>query len=143
MISKVGIIGAGTMGSGIAAHLVNSGVSVVLLDMPTPNLSADEQNNPEVRNRLVTMLFERMAKGRPVQLGHPSRAELVTLGNTEDDFGLLAECDWVVEVIIEKLAPKRALMARLEAVCRPDAIISSNTSGIPIGEIAAIGSLTL
>ena len=136
-IEKVGIVGAGTMGSGIAAHLVNSGVPVVLLDIPTPNLSDNEKDDPQARNRLVQMLFDRMVKGRPVQLGRPELANQVTLGNTEDDFELLADCDWVVEVIIEQLAPKRVLMARLEQVCKPDAIVTSNTSGIPIGEIVA------
>ena len=136
-IENVGIVGAGTMGSGIAAHLVNSGVPVVLLDIPTPNLGETEQDNHEARNRLVQTLFDRMVNGRPVQLGRRELAEMVTLGNTEDDFELLADCDWVVEVIIEQLAPKRALMARLEQVCKPDAIVTSNTSGIPIGEIVA------
>ena len=136
-IEKVGIVGAGTMGSGIAAHLVNSGIPVVLLDIPTPDLDTFEQHDHTARNRLVQSLFDRMANGRPVQLGRPDLADRVTLGNTEDDFELLGDCDWVVEVIIEQLAPKRALMARLEQVCKPDAIVTSNTSGIPINEIVA------
>ena len=125
------------MGSGIAAHLVNADVSVVLLDIPTPNLGEAEKGDRTARNRHVQTLFERMANGRPVQLGRPERADLVTLGNTEDDFGLLAACDWVIEVIIEQIQPKRELMARLEQVCKPTAIVSSNTSGIPIAEIVA------
>ncbi len=136
-MNKVGIIGAGTMGAGIAAHLANADVPVVLLDIVTPHLSDDEKANPEARNRHVQAAFKRMATGRPVQLARPDRAELITLGNIEDDFDLLAECDWVVEVIIERLQPKRALMARLEATCKPTAIVSSNTSGIPIAEIVA------
>ncbi|MEM7800587.1 MAG: 3-hydroxyacyl-CoA dehydrogenase NAD-binding domain-containing protein [Chloroflexota bacterium] len=136
-IKTVGIIGAGTMGSGIAAHLVNAGLQVILLDIPTPDLTEAEEANAEARNRLVTQLFERMVTGRPVQLGRKALASQITLGNTEDDLGRLAGCDWVIEVIIEKLAPKQALMARLEKICRPDAIISSNTSGIPIHQIAA------
>ncbi len=136
-IKTVGIIGAGTMGSGIAAHLVNSGLRVVLLDMLTPNLPAEDENDFGARNHLVSTLFERMVNGRPVQLGRPELASRVKLGNIEDDLGMLAACDWVIEVIIEKLAPKQELMAKLEAICKPDAIISSNTSGIPISQIAA------
>ena len=136
-IHKVGIVGAGTMGSGIAAHLANSGIPVVLLDIPTPDLPPEEAHSREARNRLVQSLYDRMAHGRPVQLGRPERGRLITLGNTEDDFDLLADCDWVIEVIIERLAPKQALMTRLEETCKPGAIISSNTSGIPISQIAA------
>jgi len=136
-IKKVGIIGAGTMGCGIAAQLANANIPVVLLDIVTPDLPPEEQHDPAARNRLVQTLFNRMATGKPPQLGHPNRAKMITPGNTEDDFGLLAECDWVIEVIIEKLAPKQALMQRLQATCHPNAIISSNTSGIPIAEIAA------
>ena len=134
-IDKVGIVGAGTMGGGIAAHLANIGIPVVLLDIPTPNLSAEEQDDPQARNRLVQSLYDRMAKAKPANLARKDRGDLITIGNTEDDFGLLADCDWVVEVIIERLEPKQALMEKLEAVCKPTAIVTSNTSGIPIHQI--------
>lgn len=136
-IDKAAVIGAGTMGGGIAAHLANVGIPVVLLDIPTPNLSEEEKNDPEARNRLVRTLYERMAKASPANLAREDRGDLITLGNTEDDFHLVADCDWVVEVIIEQLKPKQQLMARLEETCRPETIISSNTSGIPISQIAA------
>ncbi|MBK7918572.1 MAG: 3-hydroxyacyl-CoA dehydrogenase/enoyl-CoA hydratase family protein [Chloroflexi bacterium] len=134
-IDKVGIVGAGTMGGGIAAHLANIGIPVVLLDIPTPNLSDAEKADPRARNRLVQSLYDRMAKAKPANLARVDRAHLITVGNTEDNFDLLADCDWVVEVIIERLDLKQALMEKLEAVCKPTAIISSNTSGIPIHEI--------
>jgi 3-hydroxyacyl-CoA dehydrogenase len=134
-IDKVGIVGAGTMGGGIAAHLANIGIPVVLLDIPTPNLSDAEKDNPQARNRLVQSLYDRMAKAKPANLARADRGDLITVGNTEDDFDLLADCDWVVEVIIERLDLKLALMERLEAVCKPTAIITSNTSGIPINQI--------
>ncbi len=136
-IDKVGIVGAGTMGGGIAAHLANIGIPVVLLDIVPPNLSAAEQNDPAARNRIVTSLYDRMAKARPANLARADRGALITLGNLEDDFDKLADCDWIIEVIIEQLEPKQALMARLETIRKPQAIISSNTSGIPINEIAA------
>ncbi|MDJ0755615.1 MAG: 3-hydroxyacyl-CoA dehydrogenase NAD-binding domain-containing protein [Ardenticatenaceae bacterium] len=135
-IEKVGIIGAGTMGGGIAAHLANIGIPVVLLDIVPPNLSDAEKNDPKARNRFVQGGFQRMVKARPANLGRKDRADLITIGNTSDDIDLLADCDWVVEVIIEQLAPKQELMAKLEEVCKPTTIITSNTSGIPIGQIA-------
>ncbi len=136
-IEKVAVIGAGTMGGGIAAHLANIGVPVVLLDIVTPNLSDDEKEDPEARNRLVKSLYDHMAKARPANLANRDRADLITIGNTEDDFELVADADWVVEVIIERLDLKQDLMARLEETCKPGTIVTSNTSGIPIGEIAA------
>ena len=135
-INKVAVIGAGTMGGGIAAHLANAGIPVVLLDIATPNLSEEEKHDPAARNRLVESLYERMVKAKPANMANKDRANLITIGNMEDDFDLVADADWVVEVIIERLDLKQALMARLEATCKPQAIISSNTSGIPIHQIA-------
>jgi 3-hydroxyacyl-CoA dehydrogenase len=135
-INKVAVIGAGTMGGGIAAHLANVGIPVVLLDIATPNLSDEEKQDPAARNRLVETLYERMVKAKPANLANKDRANLITVGNMEDDFDLVADADWVVEVIIERLDLKQALMARLEETCKPGAIISSNTSGIPISQIA-------
>jgi 3-hydroxyacyl-CoA dehydrogenase len=135
-IDRVGVVGAGTMGGGIAAHLANIGIPVVLLDMVTPGLSEAERENPAARNRLVRSLYERMAKARPANLARPDRSDLITLGNLEDDFDKLADCDWIVEVIVEQLQPKQALMERIEAIRKPGSIISSNTSGIPIHKIA-------
>jgi 3-hydroxyacyl-CoA dehydrogenase len=135
-INKVAVIGAGTMGGGIAAHLANIGIPVVLLDIVPPDLSDEEKNDPAARNRIVQALYDRMAKAKPAHLARPDRAELITLGNLEDDFNLVADCDWIVEVIIEQLQPKQDLMARLEEVRKPGSIISSNTSGIPIHQIA-------
>jgi 3-hydroxyacyl-CoA dehydrogenase len=135
-INKVAVIGAGTMGGGIAAHLANIGIPVVLLDIATPNLSDEEKDDPAARNRLVEGLYERMVKAKPANLAGQDRAELITIGNMDDNFELVADADWVVEVIIERLDLKQALMERLEATCKPGAIISSNTSGIPIYQIA-------
>jgi 3-hydroxyacyl-CoA dehydrogenase len=136
-IDKVAIIGAGTMGGGIAAHLANIGISVVLLDIVTPGLAEEEKNDPAARSRLVRDLFQRMTKARPANLARKDRAELIEVGNIEDDFDLIADCDWIIEVIIEQLKAKQDLMARIEAVRKPGSIVSSNTSGIPIRDIAA------
>lgn len=136
-IKKAAVIGAGAMGSGIAAHLANIGIPVLLLDIVTPNLSEEEKELPAARNRLVQELYNRMAKSRPASLARADRGQLITLGNIEDDLEKIADCDWIIEVIIEQLAPKQELMARIEEIRRPDSIVSSNTSGIPIKEIAA------
>lgn len=135
-IRKVAVIGAGTMGGGIAAHLANVGIDVLLLDIVPPDLEADEKTDPEARNRIVRAGYERMARAKPANLASERRAHYIEIGNTEDDFQKIAECDWIVEVIIEQLGPKQALMARIEDVRKPDAIVSSNTSGIPIHKIA-------
>ncbi|MCB0043732.1 MAG: 3-hydroxyacyl-CoA dehydrogenase family protein, partial [Caldilinea sp.] len=109
-------------------------------DIVPPNLSEAEKDDPRARNRIVQALYDRMAKARPANLARADRGDLITIGNTEDDFDKLADCDWIVEVIIEQLAPKQALVERLEKVRKPGAIVSSNTSGIPIKDIVANAS---
>lgn len=136
-IQKVAVIGAGTMGGGIAAHLANVGIPVVLLDIVPPDLSDEEAADPQARNRIVRGGYERMLRAKPAHLASERRAQYIEIGNIEDDFDKIAECDWIVEVIVEQLGPKQELMARIEEVRKPDAIVSSNTSGIPIQEIAA------
>ncbi|NTU83626.1 MAG: 3-hydroxyacyl-CoA dehydrogenase family protein, partial [Chloroflexales bacterium] len=141
-IKRVAVIGAGTMGASIAALVAGAGLPVLLLDMPPAKLTPEEEAkgltlaHPAVRNRFVQGGFDRMRKARPANLYNERSAALITLGNTEDDFAKLADCDWIVEVIIEQLGPKQALMERLEAVRKPGAIVTSNTSGIPIALIA-------
>ena len=142
-IKKVAVIGAGTMGGGIAAHCANAGMQVVLLDMAPTALTPEEQakgltlESKAVRNRIVSTLFDRVKKSRPAALFTPERAEQITIGNLTDDLGMIADADWIVEVIVEQLEPKRALMERIEQVRKPGSIVSSNTSGIPIAAIAA------
>jgi 3-hydroxyacyl-CoA dehydrogenase len=141
-IKKVAVIGAGTMGGGIAAHVANAGIPVVLLDMAPTELTPAEQKKglaldaKPVRNRIVNALFDRIKKSRPASLFTPDTARLVTLGNLEDDLGKIADADWIVEVIVEQIEPKRLLMERIEQVRKPGSIVSSNTSGIPIAAIA-------
>jgi 3-hydroxyacyl-CoA dehydrogenase len=142
-IKKVAVIGAGTMGGGIAAHCANAGLPVVLLDMAPTELTPEEQakgltlESKAVRNRIVNALFDRVKKSKPAALFTPERAELITTGNLADNLDLIADADWIVEVIVEQLEPKRALMERIEQVRKPGSIVSSNTSGIPIAAIAA------
>ena len=122
-IAKLGVVGAGTMGSGIAALAASAGVPVVLLDIPGP----DGDRSAPARAGL-----ERARKARPAAFMDVDRAGLVSLGNLDDSLDLLADCDLILEAIIEQPAPKQALYARLEPLLGPNAIVASNTSGIPM-----------
>src|SRR5690348_1582422 len=120
-VTKLGVIGAGTMGSGIAALAASAGLPVVLLDVPGP---ADDPD------RIVRQGLDRARKARPAAFMDPDRASLVRIGNTNDDLELLAGCDLILEAIIEQVKPKRDLYARLEPLLRDDMIVATNTSGI-------------
>ncbi len=138
-INYATVIGAGTMGAAIAGHLANAGIPSSLLDIVPTELTPEEQaaglqlTDRKVRNRIVQGGYDRMVKANPSNLFTKSAASLVSVGNLEDDFdAAIAKSDWIVEVIVEKPGPKQALMERIEKVAGPNAIISSNTSGIPI-----------
>jgi 3-hydroxyacyl-CoA dehydrogenase len=139
---KAVVIGAGTMGGGIAALLANTGVRVTLLDIVPNKLTPEEEKqglttaDASVRNRIVREGLDRAVKSRPASFLIPDFAALVQVGNLEDDFDAVAEADWVIEVIVENLKIKRQLMERIDAVRKPSAIVSTNTSGIPVAEIA-------
>jgi 3-hydroxyacyl-CoA dehydrogenase len=141
-IRRVAVLGAGAMGAAIAAHAANAGLDVDLLDIAPTELTEQERgrglalDSPEVRNRIVRAGFERMTKARPAALAGPRPAERIRLGNFEDDFDRVGDADWVVEAVIEVLAPKQEVMARVEKVAKADAVVSSNTSGIPLSAIS-------
>jgi 3-hydroxyacyl-CoA dehydrogenase len=126
-IRKVAVLGAGTMGAAIAAHCANAGLEVDLLDM-----APDDDDT----NAVVGAGFERMRRARPAALMADEVAARIRTGNFQDDFDRVGEADWIVEAIIEKLEPKRELMRRVEETAKEDAIISTNTSGIPLHEIS-------
>ncbi len=126
-IRKVGVIGAGTMGRGIAAHLANAGVPVVLLDI-VPAGAND-------RSQIARQAIDTLLKTEPAAFMHPKNARLVTPGNIEDDLASLADADWIVEAVIEDIGIKHDLYRRLEEVRGPDAVVSSNTSTIPLGRL--------
>ncbi len=133
-IRKAAVIGSGTMGSGIAALLAGVGVPVVLLDLVSPDSQPGDP--PERRNALVLGNLDAMKKNRPALLFHHADADLITPGNLDDDLECLRDADWIIEVIVERLDVKQQLMARLEDVCKPGAIVSTNTSGLSINAIA-------
>ncbi len=141
-IHHVVVIGAGTMGGGIAALLANAGIRVTLLDIVPNKLTPEDEKqgltlkDPVVRNRIVKDGLDRTLKSRPASFFTPDHAALVKIGNLEDDFEVIGEADWIIEVIVENLKIKRQLMERIDAVRRPASIISTNTSGIPVASIA-------
>ncbi len=134
-IRRVGVIGAGVMGAGIAAHLANAGLQAVLLDIVPPNLSEKEKSDPRARNKFSQGGLDNAKKARPAAFFTKGNAELVEIGNTEDDLDKLKNCDLVIEAIIEKLEPKQALFAKLEKVLPAHAIVASNTSGLRIHDM--------
>jgi 3-hydroxyacyl-CoA dehydrogenase len=140
-IERAAVLGAGTMGAAIAAHLANAGIRVLLLDLTPTELTEEERAkglnlaNPAVRDRVVRQGWERCLAARPANLFSERRAELVSLGNFDDDFPRIAEADWILEAVVERLPAKQAVMARIEALRRPGSIVSSNTSGLRIRDI--------
>jgi 3-hydroxyacyl-CoA dehydrogenase len=134
-IRRAAVIGAGVMGSGIAAHLANAGVEVLLMDIVPPGLTDAEKSVRAARDRFAAGGLEKAVKARPAAFFSKERARLVSVGNVEDDLGKLAGCDLVVEAIIEQIEPKRALFEKLDAIVPPHCIIASNTSGLRIAEM--------
>jgi 3-hydroxyacyl-CoA dehydrogenase len=134
-IRKVAVLGAGVMGSGIAAHLAGAGVPVVMLDIVPPDLKESERKSKAARDRFAAGGKEKALAAKPAAFFSPRDAALVEVGNFEDDLPRLADCDWIVEVVTENLAVKQALYARVEAHRRQGSLISSNTSGLPLKKL--------
>src|SRR6266550_4659690 len=141
-IEKIVVLGAGTMGARIAAHVANAGVWCALLDMVPPEPNAEEKKrgltvaNVEVRNRIVRAGLAAAAKSRPAAFFTRGLENRIVTGNFDDDLKLCAEADWIIEVVAENLEIKRALLARVAQVRKPGAIVSTNTSGLPVRSIA-------
>jgi len=132
-IEKAVVLGAGTMGSRIAAHFANAGLPCVLLDIVPPNLPAG--NAPD-RNKIVRAGLEAARKAKPAAFFTPSLAEKVAIGNFEDDLPRCSEADWIIEAVAENLEIKRNLLARVAQYRKPGAIVTTNTSGLPVRLIA-------
>ena len=137
-IKKIAIIGSGIMGSGIACHFANIGVEVLLLDIVPRELTAKEKakgltlEDKVVRNRLVNDALTTSLKSKPSPIYHQKFANRITTGNLEDDIAKVADVDWIMEVVVERLDIKKIVFEKLEKHRTPGTIISSNTSGIPI-----------
>ena len=126
-IERVAVIGSGVMGGGIAAQLANAGASVLLLDVAT-------KDGPD-RSAVARAAVERLSKSRPPSFMHRRAARRIDVGNIDDDLARAGEADWIVEAVVERLDVKRDLYARLDAVRRPGAIVTSNTSTIPLARL--------
>jgi len=129
-IQKVAVLGAGTMGSRIAAHMANAGVPSFLLDIVPPDADG------RARNKFAQAGLDAALRSKPAAFFEPSLARLVTIGNFDDNLGWVAEADWIIEVVAENLEIKRSLLTRLEAARRPGTITTTNTSGLPVTKIA-------
>ena len=140
-IRRVAVLGAGVMGSGIAAHLANAGIPSLMLDIVPPKLSDEDRKKgisekaPAFRNRLAAQGLEGIRKSRPALLYSQKDVGLISIGNFDDDLPKAAECDWIVEAVTENLAIKKALYERIEAVWKPGTVVTSNTSGIAISQM--------
>ncbi|NVJ22609.1 enoyl-CoA hydratase/isomerase family protein [Myxococcus sp. AM011] len=132
-IRKVAVLGAGVMGSGIAAHLANSGVRALLLDIVPPKAAPGEDTSTKAfRNKFALGALANMRKQKPSPIMSEQVFTAIEVGNFDDDMAKIADCDWVIEVVKEDLAVKQALFEKVEKHARKDAIISSNTSGMSI-----------
>src|ERR1700739_4601145 len=128
-INKVAVLGAGTMGARIAAHFANAGVPSYLFDIVPPDADAP------ARNKIAAAGLDAAKKSKPAAFMDPSLARLITIGNFEDDLKKLADVDWIIEAVVENLEIKRALLRKVEAIRKPGTLITTNTSGLPVGKI--------
>ncbi len=128
-IQKAVVLGAGTMGARIAAHFANAGLPCVLLDILPPDSSPD-------RNKIVRAGLDAARKSKPAAFFTPALADRIAIGNLEDDLGSCADADWIIEVVAENLDIKRKLLSRVAEVRKPGAIVTTNTSGLPVRQIA-------
>ncbi len=129
-IHKVAILGAGTMGARVAAHFANAGVPSLLLDIVPPDADAP------ARNKIAAAGLETAKKSKPAAFMEAGLARFVSIGNFEDDMKKLADVDWIIEAVVENIELKRALLRKVEAIRKPGTIITTNTSGLPVGKIA-------
>jgi len=148
-IKKAAVLGAGVMGANIAAHLTNAGIECYLLDIIPFELTEDDkkkgltEKSPAWRNRFAANGLAGATKSKPASFYSKKNASMIKIGNFEDDLNLLADCDWVCEVVVENLKIKQELFGKVEKVVKPTCIVSTNTSGLPIKDISANFSSSL
>ncbi|WP_042222628.1 3-hydroxyacyl-CoA dehydrogenase/enoyl-CoA hydratase family protein [Oceanobacillus manasiensis] len=141
-IKRAAVLGSGVMGSGIAAHLANCGIHTIMLDIVPKELTKEEElkglslEDKAVRNRTAAQSKKALTKQKPAALTTKKSLELIEVGNMEDDMEKLAEVDWIVEVVVENLSIKKKVFSQLDKVRKQGAIVSSNTSGISIEQMA-------
>src|SRR4030088_2359804 len=133
-IEKAAVLGAGTMGARIAAHFANAGLPCILLDMLPPGLPANA--SADERNKIVRAGLDAARKSKPAAFFTPALAEKISIGNFEDDLARVAEADWIIEVVSESLNIKRNLLDRVAKHRKLGAVVTTNTSGLPVRLIA-------
>jgi 3-hydroxyacyl-CoA dehydrogenase len=131
-IKQAAVIGSGIMGGGIAALLAGAGIKTLLLDIVPFDLKDEEKDDPAARNRIVKAGLDTVLMSSPSLLMQKKDVDSITIGNLEDDFDKIADCDWIVEVVVENLKIKQDLFKRIETVRKAGTIVSSNTSGLPL-----------
>ena len=142
-IKKAAVLGAGVMGATIAAHLTNAGIECYLLDIIPFELTEGDkkkgltEKSPAWRNRFAANGLAGVTKSKPASFYTKKNAAMIKIGNFEDNLGWLADCDWVIEVVVENLKIKQELFAKVEKIVKPTCIVSTNTSGLPIKDITA------
>ena len=138
IIKEVAVIGSGVMGSRVAAHFANIGCKVYLLDIVPKELNDSEKKkgltlqDKEVRNRIASDNLKNVLSAKPSPMYHSSFASRITVGNLEDNLPWLQNVDWVFEAVVEILDVKKSVFEKVESFRKPDSLISTNTSGIPI-----------
>lgn len=135
-IKKAAVIGSGVMGSGIACHLANAGLQVLMLDIVPFDLSDKEKTDKNARNRIVNTALSNALKSKPAPLYDVKFADRISTGNFEDDFPAIRDCDWVIEVVVERLDIKQQILEKVDKFRKPGSLVTTNTSGIPIHQLA-------
>lgn len=135
-IKKVAVLGSGVMGSGIACHLANVGLEVLMLDIVPFDLDEKQKSNKAARNRIADTSLANAIKSKPAPLYDASFASRISTGNFDDDMNKIATCDWIIEVVVERLDIKQQVFTKVDALRKPGSLITSNTSGIPISQLA-------
>ncbi len=130
-LKKAAVLGAGTMGSRIAAHLANAGVDCLLLDLPNP-----DGKTPAERSAVAAGALKALAKSKPPAFFTEAAARRVRPGNFEDDLERIADAEWIIEAVVEKFDIKRGLLEQIDRLRQPGSLVSSNTSGLPIAKLA-------
>lgn len=143
-INRVAVLGSGVMGATIAAHLANAGLEVLMLDMVPSSLTEAEQaaglslDDGAVRNRLAAEGLAGLATMKPAPFFIPGYAERIEIGNFNDDLNKLGDCDWVIEVVVEKMAVKHELLTTIAPHLNADCYLTTNTSGLSVNEMAQV-----
>ncbi len=135
-IQKVAVLGSGVMGSGIACHMANIGLQVLMLDILPKDLDQKSKDDPAKRNSIANKSLANALQSKPAPLYDKNFSSRIKTGNFEDDLEKIFDCDWIIEVVIEKMEIKRSLFDKVENYRKPGTLITSNTSGIPIAMLA-------